>query len=453
MECWLVGTAFIGPIQLYERSKATGKTAPQTLISNQFDSRLAQSLYPLSYRKIRELRKDPTIKLARWAVLSPMLHTPWIYEKANNKNPSKEMLNFIEENFTEFRDWFLLQSVFGVSDFGWQPFEVSFIPDKGTIWLDNIKPLLQDYTDILVYIDTGKFAGFVNEPPSFIQSVVVDKQYALNANFEIEGTDWYGSSVFEDLWPVIESWKDVERTANRYDKKIAGAVWAVYYPVGQTPYNGTLTANDEIAKDILNRLEASGGVTIPDEIQEWVDEAFDSIDQKMKGKWRIELISAKASVQTSFIDRQKYLDALKMRAFGFPERSILEGKHGTKEEADVHADIAVSIVDSKHRLLCTQLNAGPVATLMRLNYGEEWANAVCIKPAPMVDTQFGVVKRIYELILQNPETLVKEAENIDTKEIRDMLGIISRANKPLIPDTESEMEDANNAELQQPVAT
>jgi len=54
-------------------------------------------------------------------------------------------------------------------------------------------------------------------------------------------------------------------------------------------------------------------------------------------------MSATNTSQGSFIDRQKYLDALKMRAFGLPERSILEGSHGTKAEADVHADIAPNV--------------------------------------------------------------------------------------------------------------
>lgn len=410
-----------GPIQLYDKEKNSERTAPQVITYNTYDSRIYQQISPLTYTQIRELRKDPTIQLARWAVLSPMIHTPWTYVSYKDK-ATKEMLDFVEDCLSPLRDWFLQQAVFGTLDYGWQPFEVVYKPEDGAIRIDNFKALLQDLTTILVYIDSGQFAGFVNQPWFPGNDVQIKYEYALNINFEVEGTDWYGTSVFSILEPIQTSWDDVEETANRYDRKMAGANWVVYYPVGKTPYQGVETANDEIALALLNRLQASGAVAIPDEIQEWMD---DTIDREAKGKWRVELLSSSSSVQSSFIDRQKYLDALKMRAFGLPERSILEGKHGTKEEADAHGDIALSIIDSRHRLLCNQLNVGPVSQLLSINFGKKYRDAVRVIPAPLVDAQYATIKEIYRLILQTPDSLVAELPNINTKAMRDELGIPS----------------------------
>ena len=410
----------IGPVQLRERGKGSEATAPQVRTRPVDDSRLSPEYSNLTYRCIRELREDPTVQLARWAVLSPMIHTPWVYEHNIGRKPTKRMLRFVEENFGPIRDFFLSQAVFGALDFGWQPFEIVYKTDGKRIYVERLKALLQDYTQILIYLNTGNFAGFTNQAATYIEEQLLTERYACNINFSAEGTDWYGSSVYKSLRSTIANWNDVNKAANRYDRKIAGATWVIYYPVGNTPYNGVSTPNDQIAKALLDSLESSGNVAIPDEIQDWVD---DTIDHEAKGKWRIELISSDSSSAQNFIDRQKYLDALKMRAFGLPERAILEGSHGTKAESVVHGDIALSIVDSRHRLLTYWVNLYVVPQLMLLNFGEEYKWSVKVKPAPLVDTQFATVKDIYRLILSNGDALLQEAQNIDMKALRDELGI------------------------------
>jgi hypothetical protein len=358
-----------------------------------------------------------------------MIHTPWVYKASGiGKNEAtEEMIDKVKDSFSSLRDRFLQQAVFGACDYGWQPFEVIYEPtDTTDLRISNLKALLQDFTEILIYIDTGEFAGFTNRPVSSrdFRDVLVERDYALNITFQVEGTDWYGTSVFEALQGIMQSWDNVEDTASRYDTKIAGAAWVIKFPVGKTLYNGVKTSNDEIAADLMQKLRASGGICIPDEVQAWFDDTIDTA-QKVKAKWEVMLITADSSASTSFIDRQKYLDTLKIRAFGFPERSILEGKHGTKEEADVHGDVALSIVDTKHKLITDQLNAGPVKTFVRFHYGKEFENAVCIEPAPLVDNQFATVKDIYRMILQTPDALMQEVQNIDLNEMRDKLGIPS----------------------------
>ena len=409
----------IGPITLRDKNNGRSeKTSAQIFANPTFDSRVYPNYLTIPYQVIRQLRKDPTVQLARWAVLSPMIHTPWMYRK--KKNGSKEMIEFLEETFEPLRDQFLMRSVFGTLDFGWQPFEVVLKPENGYIYIDEFKALLQDYTTILVYINNGRFAGFANETFGFDQSTLVREEYAFNTNFDVEGTDWYGISVFLNLCSTINSWNVVETTANRYDKKIAGATWVIYFPVGETKYKGVITPNDEIANSLLNTLEASGGIAIPDDIQTWLD---DSVDRETKGAWRIEILSADNSTQTTFIERQKYLDSLKIRAFGLTERSILEGSFGTKAEASVHADASLSIVDSRHRLLCNQLNNGPVSRLLALNFGKKYAYSACIKPAPLTDTQFATIKEIYARIISDGNVLAEEVKNLDMKALREELGI------------------------------
>lgn len=418
-----------GPIILKDPDINSESTGPQIRSASIYDSRISPHLFPLTYCKIRQLRKDPTCVLAKWAVLAPMIHTPWVYKATEiGKNiATKEMIDKVQDSFAPLRDRFLQQAVFGACDYGWQPFEIIYTPtDTTDLRISNAKALLQDFTEILIYVDSGEFAGFTNKPVSSrdFREIWINRDYALNINFSVEGTDWYGTSVFEALQGIQQSWDDVEETAARYDTKIAGAAWVIKYPVGSTIYNSVKTKNDVIAQDLMDKLRASGGICIPDEVQAWIDDTLD-MNQKIKSKWQVELITADSSAATSFIDRQKYLDTLKIRAFGFPERAILEGKHGTKEDAAEHADIALGIVDTKHRLICDQLNNGPVKTFVRFHFGKEFENSVCIEPAPMMDTQFATAKEIYRMILQNPITLSQEVQNIDMQVMRDKLGVTS----------------------------
>jgi hypothetical protein len=427
--------------------KTTEITPPQQGGSPYFDSRSYPTYaYYVTPSRIREIKKDATVRLVRQAIAAPIIHTPWTI-KANKQAPSVAK-EFIEDIFRHTRDWLLQGSIYGALDFGWMPYELVYEPTKrGRITITKFKQLLQDYTTILIYMDSGDFAGYTNWPQynvyGFSSSqdrsrsgweIEIDEQYAMNINLEVEGTDWYGISASCALDSLCKEWDDVNKTANRYDKKVAGATWVVWYPVGVTKYKGTEKSNDEIATNVLASLEASGGVAIPDEIQEWVQDLEDSIDKDTKGKWRIELISAQTTSQNSFSDRQKYLDALKVRVFGIPERSLLEGKFGTKAEAETHAEIGLSTVDTKHRLIVQQYNKCAVNKVLKYNWGEKAIDSVWIEVAPIVSSKFNHLKEIYRMVLQSPSIGAIEAQNLDMKALREELSI------PVSPDADDVLE-------------
>jgi hypothetical protein len=417
--------------------KSSEATRGQQLSLPQVGSRV----YPSSYfyvtpSRIREIRKDATVRLVRQAVVAPIIHTPWTFKE---KNAPAGARDFIENMFHGQRDWLLQGALYGALDFGWMPYELVYETTENNtrVEISKFKQLLQDFTTILIYVDTGDFAGFTNWPlytasNNYLQpdgrtttgwEVELDEQYAMNINLEVEGTDWYGISTSSSLHSLMQDWDTVNDSANRYDRKVAGATWVIYYPVGMTDYNGVETSNDEIARTVLSTLEASGGVAIPDEIQEWVSELQDSIDKDVKGKWRIELISARTSASKSFEDRQKYIDNLKVRVFGIPERSLLEGKFGTKAEAETHSEIGLSTVDTKHRLIVQQLNVQAINQVLRLNWGESAVNSVWIEVAPLVSSRFNHLKEIYRMLLQSPDIGTIEAQNLDMRSIREELAV------------------------------
>tara|TARA_B100000749_G_scaffold269534_1_gene248421 strand:+ start:1248 stop:2666 length:1419 start_codon:yes stop_codon:yes gene_type:complete len=418
-------------IRLTDYSGAVSVSGPQTRDIPLTDSKLVKGAwYRLTESQTRQLKLDPTITLVRELLISPAIATPWtVEEKEGAPKGAKEAL---QQAFFPHRLTLIQNAFFGCIDRGWAPFEVVWGLDHEQrivpVWF---KQLLHEWTDILVYVNTGKFFGFVNAPIGMSDMVTIGPDQALNFNLEVEGTDWYGISSLGKVYSTQKNWLDVNNSANAFDQKIAGAHWIIYYPVGQTPFGlpgetKEVKDNAEIAKIVLSTLEANGSTAIPDEVQEWMD---DDIDKTVKGKWRVELLSAGSNINAQFTDRLKYLDNLKVRAFGIPERAILEAKFGTKADAEAHADAGISNIDRKHRLIVDQINSGPVNSFLRFNYGEKFENSMCLQVSPLIDARFSLLKDAFSRILQNGDALSGMVEIIDVRAVTEELGI------PLQPGT------------------
>jgi len=412
-------------IQLVEPSGAVSVTGPQTRDIPLTDSRLVKNAwYRLTEAQVRQLKLDPTITLVRELIISPAIATPWtVEEKEEAPEGAKEAL---QQAFFPHRLNLIQDAFFGCMDRGWAPFEVVWgLDHNGRVSPMWFKQLLHEWTEILVYMDTGKFYGFINAPVGLPDLSIIGPNQSLNFNLEVEGTDWYGVSSLAKAHSTQQNWLDVNKSANAFDLKIAGAHWIIYYPVGETPFGlpgetKTTKSNDEIAKIVLSTLEANGSTAVPDEVQEWMD---DDIDKSVKGKWRIELLSAGSNVNAQFTDRLKYLDNLKVRAFGIPERAILEAKFGTKADAETHADAAIANIDRKHRLIVDQINSGPVNSFLRFNYGEEFEDSMCLQVSPLIDARFSLLREAFSRLLQDGDALRGMSELIDVRAVTEELGV------------------------------
>lgn len=385
-------------------------------------------------RKVRTMRRQPTVKLARELCIAPILASEWSI-KTKDGAPDRAQ-EFIAENVLPLRIHLLRSSLFGCIDWGWQGYEKIFELDPvlRLLRIKKIKPLLQDITEILVEKETGAFAGFeqsVNEP-----SVALPLQDSLLVNIDVEGTYWYGEGAMRSVEYAYDNWKLCNDSNVRYDKKLAGAHWIIYYPVGKTPYNGVDTENDEIAKSLLNSMESSGCIAVPNSVEDWVNNQTDGGGNK---KWEIELKSAYPTSNVAFIDRLKYTDAMMVRAVGLPERAVLEGQFGTKAEAEAHADFAITNMELRHAIIIQVYNWHLVNHLLRMNYGKESENSVYIEPAPITDLKLQYIREVYKVFLSNQTHIDSEAERVDMQAMRDQLGV------PTISDTQKVAEDEKDA--------
>lgn len=383
------------------------------------------------YRKARQIRRDPTIKMVREFVVAPLLGTNWSYdEKDDAPEGAKE---FVESVMEEIKLRLVRTAWLGCIDYGWQSFEKLWYDRPDGYWgLCQPKPLLHDITYILVDPANGKMAGIQQIPTTTVLGshvlgttpIYMSMDDAAVFNTDVEGTGWYGEPVMKALEGTFDEMTTINKSARKYDAKIAGSHWVVYYPLGTSTYLGEKNVdNGKIASNLIKGIEAVGGISVPRSVLQATDALNTQLSSTDALMWKIELLSDDGSGQAPFIDRFKYLDVLKVRAFGFPERAMLEGQFGTKAEAEAHADFGILNLEGKHRLFCCQVNEQFTRHVLRANYGPEHERCVEIKPSPLADRAKAFLQQLYTLLLQNPQGFMQEIQQLDVTGIRDKLEV------------------------------
>ena len=238
---------------------------------------------------------------------------------------------------------------------------------------------MQDITEILVN-ECGTFAGLKQS------KVVLPVQNCLLLSFRVEGTDWYGTPLLENARETWNDWRDANRGAARYDRKVAGAHWVVRYPQRQEiDATGRTRESADMAQEVLSTLEASGSIALLNE-----PTAGDPANPSQQ--WLIELLEDAGGRQPTFVERLRYLDSLMARATLIPERSVLEGQYGTKAEAGEQIDLALTHADLAHRHVTRLVNWHAVDQLLAINWGDEYRGTVRLVASPIRDAKLQYVR-------------------------------------------------------------
>jgi len=396
--------------------ETSGKQVPQVSIDSWLvDGVLPKAQTSRTYDDYRRIRKDATVSLVREHAPGPIIAANWSFEKREDSVPDA-WLELVKEDAERIRDDYLLQAVQNLNDFGWMPFEKVWYKDKdGYARIRKLKALIHDYTNILVDLK-GNFQGFQQDD---FAGTIIPLEKALLLSRDVEGTNWYGTAKLEIVGRVQDDWDDSNAGANRYDKKIAGSHWVVYYPIGTTPIDGIDTDNYTVAGDILRALESSGKMRIPSAVQSHVTD----LDKDGKSEWKVEAISDTMARQHSFVARLEYLDRLKVRAYGFPEDTILKTRYSPKAEQGVHANIVATSQDVQHRAIVKMLNKHVIDQMLRYNFGQDAEGAVFIKPAPITNMSLTFLQDIYKMAMNNPSIVAAEYNELDMPELRDKIAV------------------------------
>lgn len=375
------------------------------------------------YKKFREMRKDPTLALARWFAVAPSLAAGWTVE-----GDDQTQVDFIDANLEIIRVGLMKTALYSLFDFGWKAYEKEFefkrTPEFGMRqWLKKLKPLKVDNTTQLRDME-GSFIGLKHIDVNTGRELYIDAAHAFFVSLDDEGLEGYGDGRMAVAEGSYDSWQVCDEGAKRFDQKVAGAHWIVYYPIGSTPLtqedltNGTGKDNSEIAADILKMLVASGGVTIPVDVQRMVmDLNGKSVEN---AGWKIVLIEAGAH-QANYVTRAKYLDQLKLRAAGVTERTLTEGQYGTKAEAGEHGAVSLTIREIEATELCKLLEKYVVDQLLELNFGVK--GTITVNPTPLGDERISIFTEIFKTALADPVNGFAMLEGIDLSALMEVLKI------------------------------
>ena len=412
------------------------KAGPQLARAMIYDGKLSKEGSPTSwYTKVQKIKKQPTVALVRQMIVALIQSAGWRIEVTEDAPEGAEKL--IKDTVFPHRFHLIRRALLGCMDFGWCPFEVLYkMTPNNQLGVKKFKHLIQDCTEIFADKKSGDFRGFYQETREEGKPVKIMGQYAQLFNFDVEGDYHYGYATMKNIEAPYDNYVKVDEAAARYDNKIAGANWQIHYPEGTTLIEGEEVDNYVVAQRLYQAIKASSGIIVPSTVKEYIEE----LSEKSEFAWKIELIEAKGSSKANFGDRQSYLDKLFVRGLGFPERTILEGEHGTKAEAGEHGDFALTGVELRHEELLISLNEQTINYLLKTNFGEQFENTVTICPNPLTDSDKAIMAKIYDAIIADPELLRQEMTKIDHSALREKLNV------PVDEDDDVEIEDVEPQE-------
>jgi len=391
---------------------------------------------PVSFAYYRKMRKHPTISLARKLSIAPIIRASWSLE---GEDASDDTMLLAQRAVDELRPRYMAHALRSLYDFGWCAFEQYLGAQEGgdTQPPLALKPLLNDYVRARVAPD-GEFGGvsvrgFVNYGP-----IILEADQTIFLGLDAEAQNPYGTGNLEIARSTYAAWNEVEGCASRYDAKVAGSFLVLHYPEGQSlDATGNETDNGTLAQSLLETFESSGMVAIADRKPGFLDDANADLPSP---EWHFEFIGDSSPRQSSFIERARYLDALLVRAFGLPERAILEGEFGTKAESVAHQNLALQAMEATHEFLTQEFETQALQPYLRLMVGPDAAATVRLNPGP-INRETSLWKRslVEKIIAARPEVVDLDAllDEVDLAKAQEV--VEAEANAPTeIPATEPE---------------
>jgi len=265
--------------------------------------------------------------------------------------------------------------------------------EVGGIQRLTLRPLLPELTTIYRYKD-GTFAGLTNSAFPMDGNKPIPPSECLIIVNEQEADNFYGHSRHDDDYDAYCNWHRSQARLVQTVAKIAGSIVIVYHPPGQSKINGELLDNSVVAGKIGAALKAGNNFVTCPSLALDVQQIQQKPELSKVSLWKVEVIATGeyAPAVANILEQQGYYDKLKCRAWGTPERALLEAQTaGSRADASTADAQCVDDMESIEDSIVSQLNhggmgnQGAVDDFLRFNFGEDAVGTVVIKPAPLVD--------------------------------------------------------------------
>lgn len=392
-----------------------------------------------SYATYRMMGLDPTFRLIRTLIWSPILSSTWTVQAAEGievdetgkkftfdptsgrvtKVP-QSAIDFIKDQIIPLR-MSLLRECLRYLEFGWRPFERVYElgnggPNGGRMFtLPKVKPLLPEFAQIL-HDGHGNFGGLTcgglnsGMVPTGEGRLPPNKSWIVTNDGE--AGNLYGLSRYE---PGFDAWCDtqvIRRDQYLLRGKLSGVMPTLYYRPGNTKIDGQDVDNFQVAKQIIAVVMAGGGMLVPTTEYSDTDlQANPELAAIAPWKLVIEDAGSYAPAMAGMIADQEYRDKLKVRAWGWPERAVLEAQaSGSRADSESHTASAMQDIENIDDDIAAQVSQGSplydvpglVDELLRLNWGDGTQGAIILKPAPLVDDKLETYQALISAVFASP---------------------------------------------------
>jgi len=390
-----------------------------------------------SFKTYRRMRTNPTIAMARAAATAPIKAADWSIDIMDDAPADAEAL--IEETVLPRRSEVMCELLKAL-DFGFRAFEKVWELEDGNMVLKRLKPLSPERSEIMIDAH-GNLLGVRQGTTAPMGRVTVSAdglspQTAASPmgavflplskvflySYDSEDGNWYGRSRHENIRE--SAWWPWQQTVNRlgvYIRKTSGVIPMIRYPVGSSKDKaGNEVANDEIAARVLDNIKSGTGVTMPQNLLKWAEDMLgQGMDPTALMAWSISFLEAKAGHGREYESTLRHFESLMVRGWLLPERSVVEGQFGTKAESAAHQDFAILMAEELLDDVIRQFNEQVIDPVLLLNFGDQAAGTVRIKPAPIQDKDRDFFRRIIESMLTDNRNLDLFNTLIDLEQMLD----------------------------------
>jgi len=371
-----------------------------------------------SFDDYREMRKSPTLAMARAIANSAIRSAEWIVEAdddavAGAKEAVDSFTNNLRPHLIDLYQYAL--------DYGFQAARTPWTMDEnGQMVVERVKSIKpEDVKQIEIFENSGKIASVKLD-----KNEKIEAENVLVLTYDGEGGDPFGRSRFENIRTyAFIPWRDWIKKMGQYANKAAGVIPIITFPPGTSiDENGQVINNSVVARKLLDNLPLGKGVAIPIELVPFAQEMM-KMGMKYEDlmAWKITILDAKSGFGGEALSTVQHFEALQMRGFLLPERTALEGTTGTKAEAGEHADIMIATAEENSEDFVRQISDQLVQRFVVYNFGESQRTKIRLKAAPINDEARAIIKEILVPYLAANSDVLETAA--DVNDMMDRLGI------------------------------
>lgn len=364
-----------------------------------------------SYETYRRISAHPTNALVRSIVTAPIIANSWQWKKRRDDVPD-EWLAFARQMMEPLRQS-LVGDALRALEFGWAGFEKIWEVRRGRRVLRKLKPLLWEFTEILVD-EHGNPAGLLNRVPGNSPTMLTEGKYFLYS-VDAEAGNPYGRSRHENIRQVWAECEQIRQRLAQYLRKVSGITVQLHYPEGTSRDSaGAERPNQWLGQQVLDAVSAGKSVMFPNGFAAAEDPRA-AFELAGKSPWQLSAFeSAGADHAPGMRDVLEYYDALIFRGWMRPERTGLESRHGSRADAKTHTDTATLDSELIDRDLADAINRDVVDELLVFNFGPSARGSVAIQPAPIETDSLDALRQILKELLANKASNAAAKIDVDT---------------------------------------